>query len=92
MIQDYIEAAMRRAHYEKIDDEEPYYGEIPGFKGVWATGKTLEECRQHLIQALEDWILFSIANGFPIPKIDNHELKSRSASPLENKTGSRIPI
>jgi hypothetical protein len=30
MLLDYLTAAMERAHYEIIEDEEPYYGEIPG--------------------------------------------------------------
>ncbi|HEX3556214.1 MAG TPA: type II toxin-antitoxin system HicB family antitoxin [Thermoanaerobaculia bacterium] len=67
MLFDYLTAALERATYEKIDDEEPFYGEIPGIQGVWATGKTLEECRRMLIQALEDWIFFSIYRGNPIP-------------------------
>jgi predicted RNase H-like HicB family nuclease len=67
MLLDYLTAALDRATYEKIDDEEPFYGEIPGIQGVWATGKTLEECRRMLIQALEDWIFFSIYRGSPIP-------------------------
>ena len=45
MIVQYMQKAMEKAHYEIIEDEEPYYGEIPVCKGVWATGKTLEECR-----------------------------------------------
>jgi len=65
MLLDYLTAALERATYEKIDDEEPFYGEIPGIQGVWATGKTLEECRRMLIQALEDWIFFSISDAPP---------------------------
>jgi predicted RNase H-like HicB family nuclease len=45
------------AHYEIIEDEEPYYGEIAELKGVWVTGKTLEECRDNLTENLEGWIL-----------------------------------
>jgi predicted RNase H-like HicB family nuclease len=41
MFSEYINAAMKNAHYEIIEDEEPYYGEIAELKGVWATGKTL---------------------------------------------------
>ncbi len=67
MLTEYIRAAMERARYKIIDDEEPYYGEIPPCHGVWTTGKTLEECRRNLEEALEDWLLFSIANGFPVP-------------------------
>jgi len=29
MIQNYIDAAMRQARYELIEDDEPYYGEVP---------------------------------------------------------------
>ena len=42
MLLEYIEEALRRARYEIIEDEEPYYGEIPELQGVWATGRTLE--------------------------------------------------
>ncbi|RMF88441.1 MAG: type II toxin-antitoxin system HicB family antitoxin [Nitrospinota bacterium] len=69
MIQEYIAAAMKRAHYELIEDEEPYYGEVSELQGVWATGKTLEECRENLVRAVEDWVLFSIANRLPIPTL-----------------------
>ena len=39
---------MESAHYELIDDLEPYYGHIPALKGVWAVGQTLEDCRRRL--------------------------------------------
>ncbi len=67
MLLDYLRAGMERAHYEMIEDEDPFYGEIPGVEGVWATGKTLEECRDRLAAALEDWVLFSIAQGHELP-------------------------
>ena len=67
MLLQYIQAALDRAHYEMIEDEDPFYGEIPSLKGVWATGKTLEECRHNLADAVEDWLLFSVARNLPIP-------------------------
>ena len=69
MLTDYIRAAMRRATYEKLEDSS-YYGEIPGLEGVWANAQTLEACRDDLQSALEDWIMFSLTNNFPIPPID----------------------
>ena len=39
---------LERAKYEIIDDEELDYGEVPELEGVWATGKTLEECCRNL--------------------------------------------
>jgi predicted RNase H-like HicB family nuclease len=67
MLTRYIHEALQRAHYEMIEDEEPYYGEVKGLNGVWATGKTLEECRQNLEDAIEDWGFFSLANSSSQP-------------------------
>jgi predicted RNase H-like HicB family nuclease len=70
MLTDYIEAIMKKAKYEIIKDEEPYYGEIPSIKGIWATGKTLEECRKNLKEALEDYIIISLEKHLSLPEID----------------------
>ena len=67
MIRDYIEAALEWANYELIDDAEPYSGEVPEQQGVWATGKTLEQCRQNLAEATEGWILFRLTRGLAVP-------------------------
>ncbi|MGC8778019.1 MAG: type II toxin-antitoxin system HicB family antitoxin [Candidatus Caldatribacteriaceae bacterium] len=69
MIIEYIEAALEQARYEMIQDEEPYYGEVPVLEGVWATGKTLEECRRNLREVLEGWIVFRLRRGLGIPAI-----------------------
>jgi predicted RNase H-like HicB family nuclease len=45
---------MERATYEIIDDPAPFYGEVPELQGVWATGKTLEECRKELQSVMRD--------------------------------------
>ena len=57
MICEYVQAALQRARYELIEDEEPFYGEVPELPGVWATGKTLEECRQQLAEVVDGWVL-----------------------------------
>ncbi|MEJ5227116.1 type II toxin-antitoxin system HicB family antitoxin [Thermodesulfovibrio sp.] len=75
MLVEYIEEALRRAKYEIIEDEEPYYGEVSELPGVWATGKTLEECRENLKQTIESWIIISIKKGLPLPKLGNLEIK-----------------
>jgi predicted RNase H-like HicB family nuclease len=69
MITDYIEAALSKAKYEMIEDEEPYYGEVPELEGVWATGKTLEECRKNLVEVIDGWIILRLRKGLPIPPI-----------------------
>jgi predicted RNase H-like HicB family nuclease len=67
MIHQYVQAALESAHYEMIEDEEPYYGEIPQLQGVWATGKTLEECRRNLSETIEGWILVHNRQNLEIP-------------------------
>ena len=68
MLIEYIEVALARAKYEIIRDDEPYYGEIPNLKGVWATGRTLEECRKRLSEVIEGWIIIRLKKGLPIPR------------------------
>ena len=63
----YIQAALEKAKYEIIDDEEPYYGEVPELEGVWAAGKTLEEWRRNLEEVIDEWIIFRLNNGSPLP-------------------------
>ena len=74
MFAEYIQAALERAEYEIIDDPEPYYAHVPGLSGVWATGKTFEECRKELISAIEGWIVLGLRMGQPIPSIDGHTI------------------
>jgi predicted RNase H-like HicB family nuclease len=74
MITDYIREAMKLAQYEKLEDGS-YYGEIPGFQGVYANEGTLETCREELMSTLEDWILFSISKHFDLPVISGIKLE-----------------
>ncbi len=75
MILEYIHAALDRAQYEIIEDEEPFYGEIPDLPGVWATGKTLEDCRQKLKEVLDGWIIIHLRRGLPIPALGEYTIE-----------------
>lgn len=75
MLTEYISSAMRKAHYELLPDDKLYYGDIPEFKGVYATAENLEDCREELQAVLEDWLLISIHKNLPIPTIDNISLE-----------------
>jgi predicted RNase H-like HicB family nuclease len=80
MLTAYIQAAMRRAHYEIIEDAQPFYGEIPECQGVWASGGTLEACREELESALEDWLLFRLSRQLAVPVIDEIDLSVREVA------------
>jgi len=63
MLPAYINAAMRKAHYEILPDNEGYFGKIEGPQGVWANADSLEACREELREVLEEWILLGIKMG-----------------------------
>jgi len=73
MFVEYVEEALKRARYEIIRDDEPYYGEVTELQGVWATGKSLEECRESLREVLEGWILIRMQKGLSIPPLGNRQ-------------------
>lgn len=75
MLSEYLKSAMRKAHYGFLDDEEGFYGEIPGFEGVLAQAPTLEQCRENLVSTLEDWLLFRISRQLAVPVIDGLSLE-----------------
>ncbi|MGD1700640.1 type II toxin-antitoxin system HicB family antitoxin [Dapis sp. BLCC M229] len=78
MIQEYLHKAMQAANYEILEEEEGFYGSISGANGVWATGNTLEECRQELLEVLEEWVLIGVAMGHQLPEFDGVSLKVES--------------
>jgi predicted RNase H-like HicB family nuclease len=64
---EYIEAALEKAVYRTIQDEEPIFVSVPVLLGAWATGKTVEEARKELISVIEGWIALRIRMGGSIP-------------------------
>jgi len=80
MLIKYIQSAMKTARYEILADDKTFYGEIPGFQGVYANAATLEGCREELEQTLEDWILLSVAKNLPLPIVDGIELTIRDVA------------
>jgi len=73
MLTKYIQAAMRQAKYEILPDQ-TFYGEIPGFQGVYASAATLEACREQLQEVLEGWIIIGLRFGHSLPIVDGIEL------------------
>lgn len=74
MLTEYIQKAMGNAHYEIIEDERAFWGEIPSFQGVWAKAESLEQCRESLREALEEWIVFRLKNNLDLPVIEEIDL------------------
>ena len=75
MFTDFVTDVMQRlAQYELIDDGAPYYGSIPGFRGVWAQGETLKECEENLREVLEEWLLLKIRKKQVLPTTRKYDL------------------
>lgn len=77
MFRAYITGALHRARYEILEDDGSFYGEIPGFEGVYANATTLEECRDELEEVLEEWVLFRVSQDLPLPEVDGKQLRIR---------------
>ena len=75
MLIGYIRAAMHKATYKILPNDGTFWGEIPGFQGVWANAPTLEACRDELEEVLEEWIVLGISLHHPFPVVDGIELK-----------------
>ena len=80
MLTSYIQAAMRKAKYEILNDDNSYYGEIPGFTGIYANAATLEKCREELEEVLEEWILFRVSRNLSVPRVDGMRLKIKQVA------------
>lgn len=77
MFSKFVEQKFRSARYKILKDGS-YFGEIPGFKGVWANAKSLEGCRQELREILEEWLLLKVRHSESVPgfrfRFDRREL------------------
>jgi len=74
MLNDYTGKAMQQAQDERVEDR-TYFGTIPGFQGLWASGETEQECRKELREVLEGWILLGIAHYDVLPEMDRTKLE-----------------
>ena len=73
MLADYIAKAVEKADYERTEAGR-FFATIPGFKGLWAEGKTVEAARRELISTLEDWLLLASRCGDEVPVLSGIDL------------------
>lgn len=76
MIIEYLNAALKKAEYKKLDDG-TWFAEIPGFDGVWANAENIEECRHELSEVLDEWLVLKIRTNDELPLLDGAEIKFR---------------
>ena len=76
MIIEYIDSAMSKAVYDKLDDGS-FSGKIPQCPGVIAFGETLYQCEQELRASLEGWLIVKLRYGDKLPVIGKVNLNKR---------------
>lgn len=77
MLTEYIQAALKEAHYELMENGR-FFGSIPSCRGVWGEGVTLEECREDLRGALESWIAVGLRFGHELPVITGLDINVKA--------------
>jgi predicted RNase H-like HicB family nuclease len=80
MFAEYIQAALKHAKYETLEDG-TYMATVDDLRGVIATGDTIEACRIDLIEVIEEWITIRLQRGLDIPALDGHVI-SVSQEPM----------
>jgi predicted RNase H-like HicB family nuclease len=70
MLIEYIQAAMSHATFEWDDEGKVFIGDILPCEGVLASGASEEECREHLREVLEGWLILRLRRNWEIPTID----------------------
>jgi predicted RNase H-like HicB family nuclease len=78
MLTEYIDSAMRKASYQKLEDG-TFFGKIPDCPGVLAFHATRAGCQQELRSALEGWLIVKLRHGDLIPVIGNIDLNLKAA-------------
>lgn len=79
MLTRYVEEALLRAKYERVDDGH-WAATVPGLRGVIGVGATWEACRRELREVVEEWILVRVSRGLSIPKLGRASIRIKKAS------------
>ena len=76
MLIEYIDKAMSKAVYDKLEDGS-FSGKISKCPGVIAFGATLYQCEQELKSSLEGWLIVKIRYGDKLPVMGRINLNER---------------
>lgn len=79
MLIEYMQAAIENAEYKRLEDGS-WFAEISGFEGVWANGKSVEECRKELMDVLEEWLILKIHSKDFLPIVKGIDINIKEAA------------
>jgi predicted RNase H-like HicB family nuclease len=76
-VTEYIDAALKGARFEPIEDTGTVFAEAPGVPGAWAEGRTEAEARRLLGEVIEDWILTRTRLHLEVPALGGTSLSKK---------------
>lgn len=79
----YVQQAFRQARFVMLKDRTTY-GEIIGFKGVYANAPTREACRRQLAQVLSGWVRLRRELNLPLPVLSGFSADNLNAASSVN--------
>ena len=82
MLIEYIDKAMSKAVYDKLENGS-FSGKISQCPGVVAFGETLHQCQRELRSSLEGWLIVKIRHGDKLPVMGRINLNRRMPAPQE---------
>jgi predicted RNase H-like HicB family nuclease len=85
MLLEYINEAMGKAVYDKLEDGS-FSGKIPQCPGVIAFAETLYKCQQELRASLEGWLIVKIRHGDELPVMNKINLNVKG--PRQERTAA----
>ncbi len=89
MLIDYINKALSKAEYDKLEDG-TFFGKIPECLSVLAFGKTLFECQNELRLVLEGWIIVKIRHGDLLPNLQPPRMRIRHRRRFQERLRVRM--
>lgn len=94
-LREYVQEALKNAVYKRGEVLDVVIGEVPDLPGCFVQGRTFEEAREDLIDAIELWVMAALMDGDEVPVINGCRLavtaqrrKVRGAA--KRKTNARL--
>ncbi|MFA0761474.1 MAG: hypothetical protein HZLCBSQH_001582 [Candidatus Fervidibacterota bacterium] len=73
-LREYVQEALKNAVYDKGEVLDVIIAEVPDLPGCFVQGRTFEEAREDLIDAIELWGMSALMDGEEIPVINGCRL------------------
>lgn len=73
-LREYVAAVLKHAQYERGEVLDVVVGEVLVLPGCFTQGDSFEEAREHLIDAIEVWIMAGLQSGEVLPVVNGCQL------------------